>query len=79
MEIDSKINNSNYMYIRDDIKKILGDEVKYLTTPNCIIVCNRNVEYSDVVKSLKLCIKELKLIEEHKNNINIKTSDNHFE
>lgn len=66
MEIDSTINNSNYMYIRDATKKFLGSEVKYLTTPNCIIVYNKDVKHSELVTTLKHAIRELKLIEQRK-------------
>lgn len=69
MEFESKLNKQGLFYIRDDIRKIIGDEITILSYTNCVILKNKNTDYKTLIKNLKLVMNDLKLkIENDRNN-----------
>jgi len=69
MEIEATIYpKQGLMYIREEVRKILGNKVKIIPNANAVLLFPADKDYESVLKSVEVITKDLQIrAEEEKN------------
>jgi len=58
-EFETTVNKANMMYLKEEIRNILGDEVKLLANFKSVVAFPKDADYKTVKASLQIILKDL--------------------
>uniref|UniRef100_A0A6H1ZTV0 Uncharacterized protein n=1 Tax=viral metagenome TaxID=1070528 RepID=A0A6H1ZTV0_9ZZZZ len=61
MEIEMEINQAGTMYIKEELRKILGNKIKAIANCKTVLLFPENTNYDDAIESLHVILKDLKI------------------